>query len=870
MRLEVEKNTSQVLAPAKVLGQSEHAGTSSNVAELLNLGIRAAQCGDRAEARAALFRVTEADPKNEAAWLWLASISEYPEELLVFLNNILDINPENARAIEWKMSTNSLLAKTFVQRGIDAAGCDKGDFAIECFNRALEFDENNEIAWLWKASLADSADNRITYLESVLRINPQNEAAARAFLDARKEKTAEHLANAKTAAVEGRKDKAYELLKSVIEEDPACEDAWLLRSHFADSLDEKILSFQRVLEINPTNQGALVSLDSLNKLVGLAPPEPRVEDNRPSFASEFHRDPTLSYEPEMDRIPTQDLEIPPAIVDELKNFESRSSSLESVENGRDNQISLDESGQVEETEAVGVVEQPPFVGRDSSDHKADFDSALNWTVESEVAAEITSFLPVAPTDEPEPAKYVPTFAVLPFAAEETPSNGYEVLTSIEPELAQEESVDETIEVSSPVLFESPKVETTAFRVEEVEEAIDEYSVEMPATYATYPEGEQGQIPEEAARESSDLHEVEMLDVVAEEVDLHEEARADDFALQTPEVTEQSIYSSASITIPATVEADQVEEAPEDPYKTVSLSWTDIPGSSPWESIVAETTEDIDPEKEFIRDETVAEHPLSTLCAFCGSTNDYNSITCTACFAILTLSDLDMIIGNSQADKQLIKASVERMEELRGQREFDESELTMLGIGHLNLQQLQTGYERLHEASKINPNNVVLSSQVNSLLIKIEDIRKHDETMGSMTKGKTILVVDDSPTVRKLISGKLEKCGHEVFCSSDGIEALEVLDSIKPDLVLLDISMPNMDGYQTCKAIRNMKDLAGVPIVMISGKDGFFDKVRGKMAGTSGYITKPFGPETLMKTVETFLAAQTPEMFEMPEATHAEV
>ncbi len=873
MRLEVEKNTSQVLLPARSAGQSDHAGTPLNIAELLNLGIRAAQCGDRAEARAALFKVTEADPKNEAAWLWLASISEYPEELLIFLNNILDINPENERAIEWKASTNSLLAKTFVQRGIDAAGCDKGDFATECFNRALDFDPNNETAWLWKASLADSSDSRMSYLETVLKINPQNEAAARAFIDARKEKTAEHLANAKTAAVEGRKEKAYGLLKSVIDEDPACEDAWLLRSHFADSLDEKILSFQRVLEINPGNEAARISLDSLNELVGLVPSVKRSEVIRTSFTSEFHHDSSLNYEPEMDRIPTQDLEIPAEIVDELKDFEVRNSSAETAEETRIHEATLVESGPVEEIEPVGSVEQPPFVGQDSSEINGDLAGAAHSSGErhdgAEVVAEETT-LPVNSTDETEPAKYIPTFAILPFAVEETQSNGNEIFSPIEAsslvtDSKDEESIDGTIEVSSARLFASAEAGTTGFRVEEVEEVEEEYSIEMPATYVTSVNVEQGEIHSETATDDPELVEVRIVEEVSEEAVLNELAEGDiKIALPIPKVTEEFTYSSERITIPATVEA---YEASDDPYKTVLLSWTDIPGSSPWESMVAETTEDLDPDQEFARDEPAATHDISILCAFCGSTNVYNSITCGACFAVLTLSDLDMIIGNSQADKQVIKASVERMEELRGQRELDESELTMLGIGHLNLQQLQTAYERLHEAAKLNPNNVVLSSQVNSLLIKIEDIRKHDETMGSMTKGKTILVVDDSPTVRKLISGKLEKCGHEVFCSSDGVEALGVLDGIKPDLVLLDINMPNMDGYQTCKAIRNMKELDGVPIVMISGKDGFFDKVRGKMAGTSGYITKPFGPETLMKTVETFLAGKT---LEIPDEAQAEV
>ena len=122
----------------------------------------------------------------------------------------------------------------------------------------------------------------------------------------------------------------------------------------------------------------------------------------------------------------------------------------------------------------------------------------------------------------------------------------------------------------------------------------------------------------------------------------------------------------------------------------------------------------------------------------------------------------------------------------------------------------------------------------------------------MPKDKTIMVVDDSATVRKLISGKLEKCGHIVITAVDGKDAMEKLGDVVPDLILLDIAMPRMDGYQVCKLIRNNDTTKEVPIVMISGKDGFFDKVRGRMVGTTSYITKPFGPETLMKMLETYL------------------
>ena len=119
----------------------------------------------------------------------------------------------------------------------------------------------------------------------------------------------------------------------------------------------------------------------------------------------------------------------------------------------------------------------------------------------------------------------------------------------------------------------------------------------------------------------------------------------------------------------------------------------------------------------------------------------------------------------------------------------------------------------------------------------------------------VLVVDDSATVRKLISSKLEKAGHNVVCAVDGIDGLAKMAENAPDIVFLDIAMPQMDGYEVCKRIRANPAAKHIPVVMISGKDGFFDKVRGRMAGTSDYITKPFGPDTLMKALETHLVSE---------------
>jgi twitching motility two-component system response regulator PilG len=272
------------------------------------------------------------------------------------------------------------------------------------------------------------------------------------------------------------------------------------------------------------------------------------------------------------------------------------------------------------------------------------------------------------------------------------------------------------------------------------------------------------------------------------------------------------------------------------------------GNVVFTNIELETSDDLTSAVAEVANVSEPEH-----CPFCRAGYDAQAIVCQRCKAVLTMSDLEMLISNLGADKLLLRDAVERLEAERSSRELSEAELTTLGIGHLNLQNLQYGFNYLLLASELNPNNVVLSGHVNALRIRLEEIKRRDEVHETMTKGKTILVVDDSPTVRKLIAGKLEKSGHDVICATDGVEAIERLREVVPDLVLLDITMPRMDGYQVCKMIRSNSTTQNVPVVMISGKDGFFDKVRGRMAGTTGYITKPFGPDTLMKAVETFLA-----------------
>lgn len=118
----------------------------------------------------------------------------------------------------------------------------------------------------------------------------------------------------------------------------------------------------------------------------------------------------------------------------------------------------------------------------------------------------------------------------------------------------------------------------------------------------------------------------------------------------------------------------------------------------------------------------------------------------------------------------------------------------------------------------------------------------------------VLVVDDSPTVRKIVQLTLQREHMQVVTAADGLSALAAVADASPDLILLDIMLPRMDGYNICQVIRKNLAYRDLPIIMLSGKDGIFDKMRGRLAGSSDYITKPFDSSDLVQTVKRYLSA----------------
>ena len=119
----------------------------------------------------------------------------------------------------------------------------------------------------------------------------------------------------------------------------------------------------------------------------------------------------------------------------------------------------------------------------------------------------------------------------------------------------------------------------------------------------------------------------------------------------------------------------------------------------------------------------------------------------------------------------------------------------------------------------------------------------------------VLVIDDSNTIRRSAEIFLRQGGHEVVLAEDGFDALAKVNDHTPDLIFCDILMPRLDGYQTCAIIKRNPRFTQVPVIMLSSKDGVFDKARGRMVGSEDYLTKPFTKEQLLRAVAQYHPAR---------------
>ncbi len=128
------------------------------------------------------------------------------------------------------------------------------------------------------------------------------------------------------------------------------------------------------------------------------------------------------------------------------------------------------------------------------------------------------------------------------------------------------------------------------------------------------------------------------------------------------------------------------------------------------------------------------------------------------------------------------------------------------------------------------------------------------SVGGALTGLKVMVIDDSKTIRRTAETLLKKEGCDVVTAVDGFEALSKISDQQPDIIFVDIMMPRLDGYQTCALIKNHQMYRSTPVVMLSSKDGIFDKARGRIVGAEQYLTKPFTRDELLGAIRRHVDA----------------
>jgi len=254
-------------------------------------------------------------------------------------------------------------------------------------------------------------------------------------------------------------------------------------------------------------------------------------------------------------------------------------------------------------------------------------------------------------------------------------------------------------------------------------------------------------------------------------------------------------------------------------------------------------------------------PLARKCYFCWAPLNKKENTCHYCHGHLTIDD------GTLADPTAMNGTYLQQAKERYQRILNKTPRNLiatycLALIHFNNNDYQETLSFLDKAAKMAPSKELFVNQLKILLNHlaqqpvIDDVDKDttsaipdsDKDSNDSAK-KLILVVEDSSTTRKVIAITLSRSGYRVNEAADGLEALSKISEERPDLIMLDVILPKMDGYKILSIIKGNKEFKDIPVIMLTSKDGFISKMKGKMAGTAAYLTKPFDPEKMISEIE---------------------
>ena len=247
------------------------------------------------------------------------------------------------------------------------------------------------------------------------------------------------------------------------------------------------------------------------------------------------------------------------------------------------------------------------------------------------------------------------------------------------------------------------------------------------------------------------------------------------------------------------------------------------------------------------------------CPICETRASTEQATCPKCKCLLNLDNPAAFKEQRALDRPLLEAAAKKL--YASTREQPNADAAYyLGVAYLNMGFYDDGLTAIQAAAKMPGAQAVWTSQVEKLLRYQVQQAKHAAVAASTPPASRsrpiVLVVDSSSKNRKLVSEALDGAGYEVLAANSGDSAInQIREHGIPGTMLLDVDMPGMDGYSLCKLFRSNPDTARIPIVLLSGTDGLFNKLRSQLVGASEYLAKPFHPEKLLQIVGKLLPTQ---------------
>lgn len=280
--------------------------------------------------------------------------------------------------------------------------------------------------------------------------------------------------------------------------------------------------------------------------------------------------------------------------------------------------------------------------------------------------------------------------------------------------------------------------------------------------------------------------------------------------------------------------------------------------SPNDSFVIEEKKKLSAVKRKLNGEAVGK------CYFCWAPQNKHTVQCHHCSGYLSITK-EALNASSRPHPAPFKNALRRYTRVQAKHSDSQAAHYCLSLAHLNMGNLKETLQSLDTLTKHSPKHKMFGRQLTLVMdylastasekgspppLDQQDQRADVKEITHVEANKKmILVVEDSPTIRKVITITLKRSGYDIVEAKDGLEALSRISEGAPNLILLDVILPKMDGFKILSLIKGNKELKAIPVIMLTSKDGFINKVKGKVAGAAAYLTKPFDPKKMIGEIE---------------------